>query len=129
MYLNPFGSSSCSSYATFVELHISFCFTWGKYTTNEPKWKVSKVKLWPKPDIRNSAYTKPRHKIIGPGIITQLSCLRFLLKTREKLCIWKMKKKCWRRFDRVMVTNLFAQTILDKIFGGNKMISSKIGQD
>ena len=51
------------------------------------------------------------------------------LKTREKLCIWKMKKKCWRRFDRVMVTNLFAQTILDKIFGGNKMKSSKIGQD
>ena len=25
--------------------------------------------------------------------MTQLSCLRFLLKTREKLCIWKMIKK------------------------------------
>ena len=49
----------------------------------------------------------------------QLSCLFFLLKTGKKLCNYGkcQKTEFWRTLGIFMTKIVFAQTILDKIFG------------
>ena len=59
------------------------------------------------------------HKTVKSGILTQLTCFIFPLKIGEML--WNYTKcqkvKVWRRLGRFKTKNLFAQTILCKIFG------------
>ena len=76
-------------------------------TTHWQSWKLSIVKFWPKPNMKNSAYTNQFE------ILTQLNCFVFLLKIREML--WSYGKcqkiEAWQRLGPVMTKNcLFRQS-------------------
>ena len=84
-------------------------------TTNRESSKFSKVKFWPKPRIQNSANTKP----LNLELLTQLTCFIFLAwleKCFEVIEIFQ-KLKCEGDWAKLRQKNVFAQTVLDKIFG------------
>ena len=77
--------------------------------------KFSKVKFWPKPRIQNSANTKP----LNLELLTQLACFMFLSRLEKCFEVTEIsqKFKCEGDWAKLRGKNLFAQTIMDKIFG------------
>ena len=75
----------------------------------------SKVKVWPKPRTQNCANTKP----LNLELLTQLACFIFLSRLEKCFEVTEIfqKFKCEGDWVKLREKNLFAQTILDKIFG------------